>query len=128
MVPCDLEAQRPRWGHNSAALLLLTNTPMTVRLPGPLAASSAGTEASVQAPECIVAGVEEMGGRAGVKYRQPWLLGQMTNQAMGTVCNEETLTAVQRGLKHHLPCKDHSFIHQVLMEDLQIRLCAVVSE
>lgn len=91
---------------------------MTVRLSGPLAASSAGTEASARAPECTLAGVEEVGGRAGVKYRQLWFLGQMTNQAMGTVSNEETLTAVQRGLKHHLP-KDHSFMQQVLMEDLQ---------
>lgn len=97
MVPCDVEARRPLWGHNSAALLLLTNTPVTVRLPGPLAASSAGTEASAQAPECTVAGVEEVGGWAGVKYRQPWLLGQMTNQAM----------------EHHLPRIIHSFTRRL---------------
>lgn len=40
VMPCDLQVLEPRWGSIPSALFLLINPLMTVRLSGPLAASS----------------------------------------------------------------------------------------
>lgn len=88
-------------------------------------------EASAQVPECTFAELEEVGGRVGrcEMQTEQWFLGQMTDRSNGgDRAIEETSTAVQRAYTtHHSPPEGHSFIQQMLMEDLpsQALCCSV---